>query len=133
MDTKYNECFEIIPTAEQIENASLQKKIKLKSISFGKVDQVFHVAVDEILDTLTRESDEINRAENNHSDLVAGVYEGEKFINYARISILINFSSVTGGAKIWECTQDLGELLCEQKIIENFANKKVLGDLNNNW
>lgn len=79
MDNKYHDCFEIIPTAEQIENASLQKEIKLKSISFGKSDKVFHVPVDEILDTLTEESDEINRAENSHSDLVAGVYEGEKF------------------------------------------------------
>lgn len=44
------------------------------------------------------------------------------------IAVLKNFFSVTGGAKIWECTQDLAELLCEQKIIENFANKKVLGE-----
>lgn len=42
------------------------------------------------------------------------------------IAIPNNFCSVTGGAKIWECTQDLGELLCKEKIIENFANKKVL-------
>lgn len=42
------------------------------------------------------------------------------------ISIPNNFPSVTGGAKIWECTQDLGEFLCEQKIIEDFANSKVL-------
>lgn len=78
-DNKYDECLEIIPTAEQIENASHQKEMELKSMSFGKVDKVYHVPVDEILDTLTEESDEINRAENSHSDLVAGVYEGEKF------------------------------------------------------
>lgn len=79
LNNKYDECVEIIPTAEQIENASFQKEIELKSISFGTVVKVFHVPVDDILNTLTEESDEINRAENNHSDLVVGVYEGEKF------------------------------------------------------
>lgn len=44
------------------------------------------------------------------------------------IAVLKKFPSVTGGAKIWECTHDLAELLCEQKIIGNFANKKVLGE-----
>lgn len=32
----------------------------------------------------------------------------------------------TGGAKIWECTQDLGEFLVTNKITKEFSDSKVL-------
>lgn len=92
---------------------------------FGN-SKIFHVPINGILDELTEESDEITFAEENHSDLVAGVYEGE-------IRIVIRLKSISklnfrflGGAKIWECTQDLGTFLDQRKIIDNFSDAKVL-------
>lgn len=56
-------------------------------------------------------ADDIKSAEQNDSDVVPGVYEG--------------------GAKVWECTQDLGDYLTAlnangDSVIDEFVGKSVL-------
>lgn len=82
-----------------------------KSMSFAGGQIVRHLAIDNLIDTLTEDSSELNCAEQNHSDVVPGVYEG--------------------GAKVWECTQDLGDFLTrcsegEKNIVGGLKGKSVL-------
>lgn len=75
---------------------------------------VFIASVDtqvEYLDCLTLPQEDLSgetlTAEQNHSDLIPGVYEG--------------------GLKVWECTFDLGELIAEQeKYMKLFKHASVL-------
>lgn len=49
---------------------------------------------------------DLKKAEDQHSDLIPGVYEG--------------------GAKIWECTEDLVQYLSEELSKDDWASQKVL-------
>lgn len=79
---------------------------------FKNGQTIDHVSVDKcLIDRLSEDADDIKSAEQNDSDVVPGVYEG--------------------GAKVWECTQDLGDYLTAFDdsgctVIDGFADKTVL-------
>lgn len=63
----------------------------LNSIPFHNDHKVYHVPIEDIIDKLVDQSDDINCAEKNHSDLIAGVYEGQysaKIINAINILVI---------------------------------------------
>lgn len=74
-----DECFEILPTEKQekCDYFSPNLLTTLKSISFENGHKVYHVPIDDIIDKLAEQSDDISCAEQNHSDLIAGIYEGD--------------------------------------------------------
>lgn len=45
-------------------------------MSFGSSHQVYHVPIEDVIDKLIDDADDIGCAEKNHSDLIAGIYEG---------------------------------------------------------
>lgn len=45
-------------------------------MTFDDNHKIFYISVGDIINDLIEESDDITCAEENHSDLVAGVYEG---------------------------------------------------------
>lgn len=73
---KNDECIEIFPTDNQIKGKTSNNHDEMGFMNFGDNHKINHVQVDEILNQLTNESNEISCAEQNHSDLVAGIYEG---------------------------------------------------------
>lgn len=85
---------------------------KLNSTTFKNNHEIVHISVDKLLiDRLCEDADDIKSAEQNDSDVVPGVYEG--------------------GAKVWECTQDLGDYLTTldsngDAVIDEFVGKSVL-------
>lgn len=84
----------------------------LNSTTFKNNHEIVHVSVDKLLiDKLCEDADDIKSAEQNDSDVVPGVYEG--------------------GAKVWECTKDLGDYLTALDanggaVIDDFVGKSVL-------
>lgn len=132
---KYDECFEIVPTKEQekIDYFAPNLVATFNCIIFQNDHRVYHIPIDDIIDKLAEGSDDISCAEQNHSDLIAGVYEGKitfSFFHmnlYIYIMIIIN---LTGGAKVWECTETVGEYLtktdCGKCLINEFREKICL-------
>lgn len=84
----------------------------LNTTRFQNNHEIVHILVDKLLiDRLSEDADDIKSAEQNDSDVVPGVYEG--------------------GAKVWECTQDLGDYLTALNdngcaVIDEFVNETVL-------
>lgn len=76
---KYDECFEIFPSDKQVKCDYFSPSLvtTLNSITFENGYKVYHMPIDDIIDKLAKESDDISCAEQNHSDLIAGVYEGD--------------------------------------------------------
>ena len=84
---KHDECHEIFPSKEQAERDYFAPNLvaTLSSITFHK-HRVYHVPIEDIIDKLAEQFDDIGCAEKNHSDLIAGIYEGdEKTQNYLLI------------------------------------------------
>lgn len=79
---------------------------------FKNNHEIVHISVDKsLIDSLSEHAEDIKSAEENDSDVVPGIYEG--------------------GAKVWECTQDLGDYLTAPNdegfaVIDEFVNKTVL-------
>lgn len=75
---KYDECFEVFPTDEQEEHDYFAPDLvaTLNCMSFHNDHNVYHVPIEDIIDKLIDQSDDISCAEQNHSDLIAGIYEG---------------------------------------------------------
>lgn len=75
--SKYDECHEVLPSKEQAERDYFAPNLvtTLKCVSFHE-HKVYHVSIDGIMEKLAGEFDDIGCAEQNHSDLIAGVYEG---------------------------------------------------------
>lgn len=84
----------------------------VNTTTFENGHNVVHISVDKLLiDKLAEEAEDIKSAEQSESDVVPGVYEG--------------------GAKVWECTQDLGDYLTALDEngcapIDEFVNHTVL-------
>lgn len=76
--SKFDECFEVLPSEEQEKRDYFSPDLvtSLNCISFQKNHQVYHVPIEDIIDKLIDQSDDISCAEQNHSDLIAGIYEG---------------------------------------------------------
>lgn len=77
---KEDECFEIVPSKEQEECDYFSPNLvsTLSCITFENDQRVYHVSLEDIIDKLIDRFDDIGCAEQNHSDLVSGVYEGLK-------------------------------------------------------
>lgn len=71
-----------------------------------------HAFVSNSFEVWTVETAEVEATKQNHTDLISGVYEG--------------------GLKIWECTQDLADILTktdgedEKCLLDSFNGKNVL-------
>lgn len=70
------ECQEIIPTAEQIEKYQNVECEYLNEMQFDDNRRVYFFPIDDLINDITAESEDINYSEQNHSDIVPGVYEG---------------------------------------------------------
>ncbi|XP_031624767.1 histidine protein methyltransferase 1 homolog [Contarinia nasturtii] len=109
--SKHDECHEIFPSKKQAECDYFAPNLvrTLKCITFPK-HNVYHVPIEDIISKLVNEFDDIGCAEQNHSDLIAGIYEG--------------------GAKVWECTETVGDYLTRpdgtQCLIDQFEDSTVL-------
>ncbi|XP_073989317.1 histidine protein methyltransferase 1 homolog [Rhodnius prolixus] len=93
---------------ERIDESNLAPAVEIKSDPLRQPNQdTHHFKINEIdihyldqtkiLQNLIKTDSSIMEAEKNHSDLVEGVYEG--------------------GLKIWECTYDVANYLCNQNRI----------------
>lgn len=90
--SKYDECIEVIPSNEQIESTEHSSGLNANLILFENDHLILHIPVDSIIEKLSEESDDISCAEQNHSDVVPGVYEGEylnRFLPNNLITVLI--------------------------------------------
>lgn len=139
---KEDECIEIHPTQEQEECDYFAPDLvsTLNHMSFQNNHRVYHVPIEDVIDKLMDQSDDIGCAEQNHSDLIAGIYEGimEWYENFINILILSHekifaFSTILiqlGGAKVWECTESVAEHLTRltdtKSLISEFKDAKVL-------
>lgn len=110
--SEYDECIEITPALQQLNLEQIAYEASRKTTVFKNNHQIVHIGVDKAFtDRLAEEADDLKSAERNDSDVVPGIYEG--------------------GAKIWECTQDLGDYLTAlddtgRAIIDEFIDKSVL-------
>lgn len=75
---KYDECFEVFPSEEQEQADYFAPDLvsTLNCISFNNLHKIYHVPLEDIIDKLIDQFDDISCAEENHSDLIAGIYEG---------------------------------------------------------
>lgn len=75
---EHDECHEIFPSKEQSERDYFAPNLvaTLNCITFHQ-HTVYHVPIDDIIDQLAEQFDDIGCAEKNHSDLIAGIYEGD--------------------------------------------------------
>lgn len=94
-----------------MEEIELEQEFDVNSIEFQSGERVHHVPLDSVIEKLTADGEDINCAEQSQSDVVPGVYEG--------------------GAKVWECTQDLGNFMTKpneggQSLLDSLAAKNVL-------
>lgn len=109
---KEDECIEIHATQEQelCDYFSPDLVSTLNSMLFQNDQQVYHVPIEDVIDKLMDQSDDISCAEQHHSDLIAGIYEG--------------------GAKIWECTETLADYLTAmseaKSVVSEFQGATVL-------
>lgn len=110
---KEDECVEVHATQEQelCDYFSPDLVSTLNRMPFQNDHQVYHVPIDDVIDKLMDQSDDISCAEQNHSDLIAGIYEG--------------------GAKIWECTETVANYLTrlnvnETSLVSEFQGATVL-------
>lgn len=76
---KEDECEEIFPSPDQEECDYFSPNLvaSLNCISFLNNHKIYHLPIEDIIDKLIDQSDDISCAERNHSDLIAGVYEGK--------------------------------------------------------
>ncbi|XP_075154008.1 histidine protein methyltransferase 1 homolog [Haematobia irritans] len=99
---------EICPTRSILENIdvcklnSVNKRYKDVSLNY----MISGFLLEDIKSNNDQTTTDIKRAEDNHSDLIPGVYEG--------------------GAKIWECTDDLLLFLSEHTNATQWEGKHVL-------
>lgn len=75
---KYDECHEIFPSNEQAECDYFSPSLvsTLITITFNQ-HNVYHLPIEDIIHKLAKQFDDISCAEQNHSDLIAGIYEGK--------------------------------------------------------
>lgn len=73
---KYDECVEVFASEEQLQPNYSSSQLSLNVMTFDDNHKIFYISVGDIINDLIEESDDITCAEENHSDLVAGVYEG---------------------------------------------------------
>lgn len=110
--SKYDECVEVRPTVNQLNLMQNAWNGNLMMTKFKNNHEIVHICVDKtLIDRLSEHAEDIKSAEENDSDVVPGIYEG--------------------GAKVWECTQDLGDYLTVPNddgctVIDEFRNKTVL-------
>lgn len=107
----YSKCVEIFPTEEQMKEIELDQDFEVNSVDFHNRETVYHVPLENVIEKITSESEDIECAEKSNSDVVPGIYEG--------------------GAKVWECTQDLGDFLTKKDesdkcLLDEFTDKSVL-------
>lgn len=102
------ECYEskeILPPANLLENLDLYKANSMEVVA-GEVTLTYIKSGDLLQFFDNDTTKDITKAEENHSDLIPGVYEG--------------------GAKIWECTEDLIAYLAINYPPDKIKTKKVL-------
>ncbi|XP_030554787.1 histidine protein methyltransferase 1 homolog [Drosophila novamexicana] len=99
---------QIKPTKAILQSLDLYE-LNAKELTFEDVE-LRHIIAGFLLEDIKRNSDvdsqDIKKSEESHSDLIAGVYEG--------------------GAKIWECTDDLLKYLFKNYEKKHWENKLVL-------
>ncbi|KAH8262904.1 hypothetical protein KR044_001776 [Drosophila immigrans] len=99
---------EVKPNNELLNSMDLYE-LNAKELTMGNIEMRHLVAgflLKDIKANNDVDSEDIKRSEESHSDLIAGVYEG--------------------GAKIWECTDDLLLYLSNTYTEVNWKNKLVL-------
>lgn len=70
---------EVQPTAEQYEKFENIEPHYVNEMYFEGEHRVLFVPLDDVLNEVIQESKDINYAEQTHSDVVPGVYEGKFF------------------------------------------------------
>lgn len=89
---------EIVPSQEQEDRDYFSPDLvkTLNCISFQNNLSVYHVPIEDIINKLIDQFDDIGSAEQNHSDLISGVYEGEHnfFAETEKKFHYINFDDV---------------------------------------
>lgn len=105
--TEWYDSEEVIPASDLLENIDV---CKLNSIQKDFKDvSLYYIVTGSLLEDIKENGDEvldIKKAEENHSDLIPAVYEG--------------------GAKIWECTDDLLFHLAEHIPLNEWQGKAIL-------
>ncbi|XP_053959433.1 histidine protein methyltransferase 1 homolog [Anastrepha ludens] len=92
---------------ETLENLDVYK-LNARILNIGDIS-IKHIMTKFLLDHITGNSEDnkgISKAEQKHSDLIPGIYEG--------------------GAKIWECTEDLLQYLVKTFKPQEWRGKRVL-------
>ncbi|KAH8392926.1 hypothetical protein KR215_010988 [Drosophila sulfurigaster] len=99
---------EVKPNKELLNNMDLYE-LNAKELTIGNTE-IRHLVAGFLLEDIKTNNDidskDIKQSEESHTDLIAGVYEG--------------------GAKIWECTDDLLLYLAKEYVDANWRNKLVL-------
>lgn len=99
---------QVMPQKELLNSLDLYE-LNAKDLSIGSIE-MRHLITGFLLEDIKTHSDEVSgdikKSEESHSDLIAGVYEG--------------------GAKIWECTDDLLLYLSKTFDETHWMNKRVL-------
>lgn len=102
---------EIVQPLDNLISAMDFYELNAKEMEVGKMT-IKHLVAGFLLEDLKEQSHLVNldlrKSEENHSDLISGVYEG--------------------GAKIWECTEDL-LLYLSEKYEDSFWKEKRVLDL----
>lgn len=83
--SKYDECKEITPTDKQLDTDYSCPPFELNTLILKNEQKIHYVSIGDIISELIENADEITCAENNHSDLVAGVYEGNQTSRFGQI------------------------------------------------
>ncbi|XP_055917499.1 histidine protein methyltransferase 1 homolog [Eupeodes corollae] len=104
-DVECYESKEIKPSSNILENLDLYKANSMEVVA-GDVTLTYIKSGDILQFFDNQTTKDITKAEECHSDLIPGVYEG--------------------GAKIWECTEDLIAYLSENFPQDKLQSKKVL-------
>ncbi|ALC38605.1 CG17219 [Drosophila busckii] len=106
--TDWYKAEEVKPTERVLKSLDLYE-LNAKELTAGNIE-LRHLIAGFLLEDIKIHNDidskDIKQSEENHSDLIAGVYEG--------------------GAKIWECTDDLLDYLAKNYKADQWKNKSVL-------
>ncbi|XP_034472981.1 histidine protein methyltransferase 1 homolog isoform X2 [Drosophila innubila] len=99
---------QVEPSKDLLNNLDLYE-LNAKELSIGSIE-MRHLIAGFLLEDIKANNDEVSgdikKSEETHSDLIAGVYEG--------------------GAKVWECTDDLLSYLSKTFDETHWKNKRVL-------
>lgn len=94
--SKYDECKEITPTDQQLDTDYSCPPFELNALTLKNGEKINYVSIGDIISELIENADEITCAENSHSDLVAGIYEGTEFVCWTTFVVITHQGTMEG-------------------------------------